>query len=465
MVQVALSPEVWAAQQFSECELGDLRRNKTLVKVATHMAIRPDGTTPVQTENWSVCKSAYRLFNEEDVTFQEIARPHYELTRAITSGPVKLLISDTTELDFGAHRQVEGLGPTGNGGGLGFFLHSCLMLDAKSGAVEGMAGQRLFYRRKRTGKKPAGDVRRKSPDRESAVWGKLVDDVGLPPEGVRWIHLCDRGADDYEVFCRILRNNGDFVIRAARLNRKIMTLQGERQPLEQYLRSLRVRSTLDVDVPLSKKHPARRAHCQLRFGPIQMPRPRIRTDWMRKHAPQTPIPLWVIEVREVNVPKGVAGLHWVLYVSFPIKSVPQARTAIGYYRRRPTIEDFHKGLKTGCRAEQPQYQTARALERVTAVNCVIAVRLLQIKTIAQETPDRPAKEVVPPAWLSVLKQVRPRLRDPITVRDFLRQLAGLGGHLGRKGDGEPGWITIWRGMHSLLLILRGYDLAARKKSG
>ena len=46
-----------------------------------------------------------------------------------------------------------------------------------------------------------------------------------------------------------------------------------------------------------------------------------------------------------------------------------------------------------------------------------------------------------------------------------RELAGLGGHLGRKCDGEPGWITLWRGLEKLLLILRGADAERRRKCG
>ena len=53
----------------------------------------------------------------------------------------------------------------------------------------------------------------------------------------------------------------------------------------------------------------------------------------------------------------------------------------------------------------------------------------------------------------------------MTIREFMRELAGLGGHLGRKGDGEPGWITIWRGLEKLLLILRGADAERRRKCG
>jgi hypothetical protein len=55
-----------------------------------------------------------------------------------------------------------------------------------------------------------------------------------------------------------------------------------------------------------------------------------------------------------------------------------------------------------------------------------------------------------------------RTRSIETVRDSFRHLAGLGGFLMRTRDGEPGWITIWRGLYKLLLALRGYNAMQRK---
>ena len=111
------------------------------------------------------------------------------------------------------------------------------------------------------------------------------------------------------------------------------------------------------------------------------------------------------------------------------------------------------------------YETAARLKRVTGLMSVLAVRLLQLKTIARETPNRPAREVAPARWVEILQKVRgKRVNQEMTIYQFMRELAGLGGHLGRKGDGEPGWITIWRGLDKLYLILRGANLG-RKKCG
>jgi hypothetical protein len=118
-------------------------------------------------------------------------------------------------------------------------------------------------------------------------------------------------------------------------------------------------------------------------------------------------------------------------------------------------------LKTGCRVEKRYYETAARLERVTGMLAVLAVRLLQIRTLADDEPDRPAQEVVPGEWVRVLAKVRKQSARQMTIHQFVRHLAGLGGHLGRKQDGRPGWITLWRGLEKLLLILRGVDVARK----
>ena len=69
--------------------------------------------------------------------------------------------------------------------------------------------------------------------------------------------------------------------------------------------------------------------------------------------------------------------------------------ALEQYEKRWLIEEFHKALKTGCRLEERQYETAKRLEAITGVLSVVAVRLLQLKMLARNEPQRPADQVVP----------------------------------------------------------------------
>jgi hypothetical protein len=116
-------------------------------------------------------------------------------------------------------------------------------------------------------------------------------------------------------------------------------------------------------------------------------------------------------------------------------------------------QEYHKVLKTGCQVEHRQYETSAALEAITGLLAIVAVRLLQLRSVARTDPQRPAEEVVPRSWVNVLQVVRRRPRQQWTVRQFFRELAGLGGFLGRKHDGEPGWLTIWRGFDNLVPAL------------
>lgn len=464
MSNLLVEPAAWAKQQFAECDLGDERRTKRLVQIAAQAAARPDGSTPDQTESWGDCKAVYRLMDCDDVSHAKIVGPHCVQTRqSCPAGSVQLILCDTTEIDFG--RRVEGLGRIGrNKTNRGFYLHTGLMRDAATAEIRGMAGQELFYRRRRR-QKAHKNTKRMDPEREQVVWGKLIDQIGLPPPDVRWIHVCDRGADDYEVYLRAHLNGCGWAIRTARLNRKVRTVAGRDTTLEEMLASAPVHHVLQFSVPRQGDRPARTADVELRYFPFLMPPPSRSNRWIREHAPAEPLSMWCVQLIERNPPKGAEALKWVLVTSEPVTSEEEALRVLGHYSKRWGVEEYHKALKTGCHVEERGYQTSDRLERVTGLLAVLAVRLLQVRELAREQPDLPAAEVAPKEWVETLAAVRKRRSAaPMTIHEFVRQLAGLGGHLGRKSDGEPGWITLWRGVEKLLLILRGTTLA-RKRCG
>jgi hypothetical protein len=461
MTTVTLNVNQWAEEQFGQCDLGDVRRTNRLVKYAAQAAADPSSSTPKQTESWKDCKAAYGLMGNDDVNFVAITAPHYAATRARTEG-TWLVISDTTETHFpGA--QVEGLGPTGDGGGRGFLLHSALMVRADGQEIAGLAGQVIRYRRK-VKKETSGAKRLRREDRESVIWGQVVNQVGQAPPGVRYIHVFDRGGDQFELYCRISRTGAGWVGRAAQLKRKIRAPQGTQMKLSAYLEQLPVAGTYTVELPANNKQPARHATMEVRFGPVIMPRPKHASAWVKESGIEE-ISMWVVEAREINPPKGVQAARWVLLTSEPVKSFNAAWTILGYYEKRWLVEEYHKALKTGCRLESRQYETAKRLEAITAVLSILAVRLLQLKMIARDDPQRPADQVVPHKWITMLQCLRKRVASASwTVREFYREMAKLGGFLGRKSDGEPGWITLWRGFEKLHLCLRGAE-SYQKKCG
>jgi hypothetical protein len=145
-------------------------------------------------------------------------------------------------------------------------------------------------------------------------------------------------------------------------------------------------------------------------------------------------------------------LEWILLTTLPVEDIEQVLTIIGYYRQRWLIEEYHKCLKTGCNIEKRQVATKAKLLALLALFSIVSIYLLQFKA--------PLKgRHVPVEFIQIVQLLKPTgqdLKDPTT---FWRQVAMLGGFLGRKGDGDPGWQTIWAGWNRLQDIHFGFQLA------
>ena len=396
----------------------------------------------------------------DTVTFQALAEPHWRLTRSCLQGRV-LLIDDTTTVSFGRGRQIAGMGITSDTRHPGFLLHSALAIDPSSGQVLGLAAQTIRHRRLQR-KHETARQRLAREDRESRLWGDVIDLVGPAPVGVTYTHVCDRGADNFEVFCKLVHQDHGWVIRAAQLDRRILTPTEDSQRLDTYLTTLPVLGRYELTLRGTAKHPPRTALLEVRAGAITMLRPQDTSSFVKSSGIRQ-IAMHVVEVREVGTPQQAESLRWVLYTRQSVNNFRQAWQVIADYEQRPVIEDYHKALKTGCRVEQRLYETAPRLEAVTGILSIVAVRLLQLKTVARTQPECPAAKVVPLRWVEMLKRARKsRARKIDTVYEFYRALAKLGGFLGRKHDGEPGWITIWRGFEKLHLMIRGSEVATKK---
>jgi hypothetical protein len=296
------------------------------------------------------------------------------------------------------------------------------------------------------------------------MWGTVVDQVGPPPAEVEWVHVCDRDADDFEVYCHFLQNRSQWVVRASSRARWILAPSGERMRLDDYLKTLPLVGSYELHLRARPGASARVAKLEVRMGSLQMPKPRHHSDYVRALDP-APIAMGMVWVREVDPPKGCQAIDWALYTSLPLNSFADAWQIVEYYECRWVVEEYHKALKTGCSVQSRLLQSADRLEAMVGLMSVVALRLLQLKSVARHAPDRPARTVVPPLWLEMLKAARKNLRRvcDLTIHEFYRELAKLGGFLGRRHDGDPGWITIWRGWERLNTLVRGAELARKNE--
>ena len=456
----------WAQAELGNADLGDSRRTRRLVHVAAALARRAQGALPESFEQWSELKGAYRLLEQPDVHHEDILAPHLARVRAACGrGGEYLLVEDTTELDFSSHRAALDLGRIGDNHGVGLLVHSTLALQVvrwdrqlePEVTVLGLFGQRWWARTGRTiGKGKERKLDRLARARESQRWAVVVQSVGQPPPGARWTFVADRESDIYEVFGRCLDNSWEFIIRANRPR----ALADQSGLVCGALAKCPVWGDFWVELRARAGQPARKAHLELRACMV-----RLRGPVRPGHRPE-PRTVNLVEAREIDAPDGVESLHWVLLTSWPVGGLKEAMRVVKAYTRRWLIEEYHKALKTGTGIERSQLSTAQRITSLLGILAVVAARLLHMKLLATTLPDEPVSpgELEPQA-LRVLEAKFGPPQEGWTNRSTIRAVARLGGFIGRKSDGEPGWLVIWRGWRSLMLIGQGFDLAKGQKCG
>ncbi|MDH3674695.1 MAG: IS4 family transposase [Anaerolineae bacterium] len=463
-----LNDQAWAEQQWGQTELGDQRRTNRAVRLGARMAAHPAGSIPDQMGSPAETKGAYRLLNKAVVTLTKLCQPHWQQTRqAAEEHPVVLMLQDTTEMDFTGHRQTKGLGPIGDGRGRGFLLHAVLAFVPTSETILGLAHLQAVLRKARSKKKRKPKWMR-TP--EALVWKKASQAVGQPGPGSQWVHVGDRGSDSFEFMVSCRDQPGvHFLLRLAR-NRVLdwSWLPTEPAPADEpvgpterylldYARGLPAQGqSFTVKVSARKGEAKRQATLRLAWAQVQIPVPQEGPKELRQHQPFT---AWVVRAWEPQAPAGVKKpLEWVLLSSLPVSTWAQARQRVQWYAYRWLIEEYFRALKTGCRIEAAQFDHRADLQRLLGFLAIVAVRLLQVRQLARQTPDTPALSLVDPLEVRILAAQLKTDPTTMTLAYFWQGVAQLGGHQGRQADGPPGWITIWRGRRKLQLLVDGARL-------
>lgn len=460
-------------RNFAAAQLGDLRRTQRLVKTADLMTRRPGGSLPQKLNDPKDLKAFYRLMNCDQVTHQAILAPHREATReriAQSQSPV-LILHDATELDFTSHRSLEEeLGQIGNGYQRGYITHNSLAVEATTRRVLGLCNQILHHRADVAAEETSAQKRERQ-SRESRLWLQ-----GTEPLGSSWqlIDVCDQGADTFEFLEHELNSGRRFVVRAA-YDRGIVIGHGAAASsrsgnLRSFARELAPAATWELPVrrKIDKKAPkkkgkkqliqrtARQATLAVAFAPIQIKPPGKRKG---NHGNE-PLKVWVVRVWELNPPQGQEPLEWFLITNEPVLCSEEARRVVGWYECRWIVEEYHKGMKTGCSIESPQFTTQERLQPAIALISIVTLTLLEMRDASRQSdaPSRLASELISDDYIWVLSAWRHGVIKPEwSVHDFFYALARLGGHQNRKHDHPPGWQTIWKGWTDLQAMVCGAE--------
>ncbi len=439
----------WAEQQFGQVDVGDARLERRTVEMAARMAQQPGASLPQQMGDRADLVAGYRLLDNAKVSHEALIESPCRATLARAANePVVLLTQDITHLDYSRYAEtMAGLGPIGDGQGLGLLLHTTLAVTPRPREVLGIAGQEVFKRVP----VPEGQYRRTRPkaERESRVWCEELKDIGRPPAGSRWVVVADRETDHTE-FLLTCRDLGlDFNVRLSYASRVIIE-DGQKNSLFATARSWKPVAGKIVEIRGRGGRRARQARVLISFG---------RVSSLRVPKQYEPFPIWVVRVWEVDAPPGIEPLEWILATSVPVGTAADALERVEWYAVRWLNEDFHQCLKTGCAMEQRDLEDVARIQRLLGLLSPVAVRLLQLREGARLNPDAPATTVADPLMVGILAAKLDVPLTQMTVRDFWRGVAQLGGFQGRRGDGEPGWKTLWRGWLYLDAMAQGARLA------
>jgi hypothetical protein len=453
----------FAQEHFGNADLEHKKRNAALLRTAAQIFCHPAGTLPNKLSHPNDYKAMDILMNRSEVTHDSVLAPHQARTRekmAAHEGTL-LILHDTTTLDYSGLKTID-LGQIGEGHGRGYLCHNSLVVDPKTREVLGLANQ-ILHRREDVEKGEGVEAKRERESRESRLWSNAVTTLGRPPEGQQVIDVCDRGADIFEFLAKEKDLGRSCLVRATHNRNIFVGHEGEvSAKLFDHLRTLASVGGKSKKIFESSKKKERTVELSFAHAAVRLCPPHVR----KGEYVAEPLALWCVRIWEANPPAGTTPLEWFLLTYEPVTTSEIASTMSTYYECRFVVEEYHKAQKTGCQIEDLQFETAQALQPMIALLSVVAIVLLNLRQACrrEDAKTRPATEVVAPIYEEIMRAHRYKQpRGPLTIHEFYMAVARLGGHMNRRSDGLPGWLTLGRGWTKLELLVAGAEAERRHR--
>jgi len=410
-----------------------------------------------------------RFLANPAVTAHEMLAATGQLTNRRAAGRHVLAIMDTTELDFPNHEASKhGFGNCGNGEHPGLFLHPVLAVDADKGGVIGLLDCAVVNR---TEGKVTDHKKRGADDKESRRWlhgAEMAADCLADAAMITVVG--DRESDIYDLFAR-RPANVHLLCRSAQA--RAITSGGL---LPAYCATLAEQARDTIDVPAKGKQAARQATVALRFGAVSLKHPAGQRQVAGPETTERPktIDLRVVDVQEVNPPKGVEPVHWRLLTTHTVTTLAQARQIVTWYRMRWIIEQVFRSLKSHClRIGDSQMTEAGCFIKLAVVALIAAVRAMQLVLARDGGSEQPISDAVDVSDMPALRELNDslqgrtaKLKNPYDERllaYYAWIVARLGGWSGytSRGYKPPGPKTMHHGLLLIDPILLGWRLANR----
>jgi hypothetical protein len=478
----------WIMEELNTTDLKDRRLNQRLAEVLSQLAARPTASIPAACGGRAEMEAAYRLFDNDQVTFENILQSHQEATRRRIAGQaVVIAAQDTTEIDFTRPQtQVRGTGPLSDGGRRGAFLH-LLHAFTPDGTALGTVTAAPWIREEGPSLQQSLTLhqRKERPleEKESYRWVvalREAHELARQCPQTQVVCVADSEGDIYEV----LMEGGSelegaaWIVRAY-INRALEAGNEEAPATHGYLRErLLVQPVLFTKtiairgrkLKLSCDRHGRRQPRESRQAEVEVRAGQVTLRPPRRAGQKLPsLTVNVVLVREIDAPKDDTPVEWLLLTSLPIETVEEVRQVIEYYCVRWMIEVFFRTLKSGCRVEERRFETIDRQLRCLALYLIVAWRTLYVCRLSRAYPEASCEAVFEPAeWKSVYRVVEQQSppSKPPTLATMIRMVAQLGGYVNRPRKDPPGPQTVWLGlqrMHDFALCWQLFGPDAEKE--
>ncbi|MFM9025457.1 MAG: IS4 family transposase [Planctomycetaceae bacterium] len=454
-------PRNWIEAELGGAELGDARLTARLLEMTGRFYDKPTANIPQACGSAAEAKAAYRFLDNEAVQWEAILKPHFQATeQRVGEERLVLVPQDTTALNYSTHTATTGLGKIGHSSEsvVGLMLHDTIALSAQ-GTPLGLLDARIWARPEKSTRHERHE--RPIAEKESDKWlqsYRAVSAVQDRCRKTRLVVMADRESDIHDLFVERGRHShaADLLIRADRgRNRRVADGDEPHELLWSSVGAAAVVGVRELLVPPGENRVPRLAMLEVRSRAVTLVPPQRKPDL-------PPVEVHAVLARETAPPEGAEPIEWMLLSTVPVDSKADAFERLDWYARRWAIEVYHRILKSGCRVEQRQLATSARLSNCLAIDMVVAWRIHHLTMLGQETPDVACTVSFTDSEWKALTTFVSRKKDPPpqppSLTEAVRLLGKLGGHLGRKGDGEPGSEVLWRGMARLTDIEYAYSI-------
>ena len=376
-----------------------------------------------------------------------------------------LCLQDTTEIVF-SHGGRLSLDDKDFGYGTSekekfcIFAHPGLVVDAESGMPIGYGNMKIWNRDRsedRQKKQRRGKV--KLEEKESYRWVETAEKTAASlPSGVRVTMVGDRENDVYSVMCRTLACGCGFLVRSVHDRPVDCDVEGGSMGIKEYMQSLPVAHTYDLELQGHKGRKARTAKMLLRFARVTI----RKNDKCLDDVPGSLTCYCVYAVEDAStVPEGEEPVEWRLLTSHVVETVDDAVQCVEWYKCRWFIEELFRVCKSeGFRVESVQLENGAAVKRLIVLTLWAALRCVTLKRAYDEQDELvPAsrmfdeeEEHLLDLEMELLHQKSPKAldgRNPFRKHSLpwaawiIARLGGWSGYL--SAHGRPGYITMKRG--------------------